>query len=236
MSGYIDFHSHILPEVDDGSSSLEESYAMLLAEARQGVEHVVATPHFYARRDSVDGFLHRRREAAKEIARLYEHDQRLPDITLAAEVYYFPGISETDILPRLTIGGGRYILIEMPKSPWTDNMYRELARIYEYHRLIPVLAHIDRYISPLRTHGIPKRLAELPVLVQANASFFTDRYTSGQAFKLLSSGMIHLLGSDCHNMDDRKPNLGPAMQLIAEKMGRRTVKAINSRGAGILDL
>lgn len=48
MNGIMDFHSHILPGIDDGSASLEESIAMLRMEAEQGITHVIATPHFYA--------------------------------------------------------------------------------------------------------------------------------------------------------------------------------------------
>ena len=233
---YIDFHSHVLPQMADGSSSLEESYAMLMSEARQGVGHVVATPHFYARRDSVESFLKRRHAAAQALTELLSEDEDLPGITIGAEVYYFAGMSDADVLQQLTIGDSRYIMVEMPSAPWTDGMYRELRAIWEKQRLVPILAHVDRYIAPFRTHGIPKRLAELPVLVQANASFFLDKHSSGLAFKLLSAGKIHLLGSDAHNMRSRKPNLGPAMQLIETKLGMRALSAINSRGAGILEL
>lgn len=236
MSMYIDFHSHVLPEIDDGSSSLEESYSMLKAEASQGVRHVVATPHFYARRDSVEFFLKKRGASAQAVKKLLAHDTELPGITLGAEVYYFAGMSDADILSQLTIGDSKYILVEMPSPPWTESMYHELASIWERQRLVPILAHIDRYIAPFRTYGIPKRIADMPVLVQANASFFLDKRSSSMAFKMLSAGKIHLLGSDAHNMRSRSPNLGQAMDLIELKLGKRAVSAINSRGARILGL
>ena len=63
MNKIIDFHSHILPGIDDGSESVEQSIAMLRMEAEQGITHVVATPHFYPRHDTPQRFLQRRKDA-----------------------------------------------------------------------------------------------------------------------------------------------------------------------------
>ena len=67
MRYFTDFHSHILPEIDDGSSSVEESLAMLQAERDQGIQSVVATPHFYAHHDSPERFLKRRAAARQRL-------------------------------------------------------------------------------------------------------------------------------------------------------------------------
>ena len=60
MEKVIDFHSHILPGIDDGSASVEQSIAMLRMEAEQGIDHVVATPHFYPQYDTPEHFLRKR--------------------------------------------------------------------------------------------------------------------------------------------------------------------------------
>ncbi|MBQ8395535.1 MAG: capsular polysaccharide biosynthesis protein, partial [Oscillospiraceae bacterium] len=67
MSKIIDFHTHVLPKIDDGSSSLKESIGMLRLEAEQGIETVVATPHFYANHDSPEAFLERRKMAQERL-------------------------------------------------------------------------------------------------------------------------------------------------------------------------
>lgn len=219
MNRVIDFHSHILPRIDDGSASLAESVAMLKLEARQGIGKVVATPHFYANYDSPERFLRRRAEAEKALREEMEKHSGLPQLAVGAEVHFFPGMSESDILTELTITGKKYILIEMPQVPWTEKMYRELASVYANHGITPIIAHVDRYIAPFRTHGIPERLKDLPVLVQANAGFFQNRWTVGMALKMLQKEQIHLLGSDCHNMEDRKPNLGAAVETIRQRLG-----------------
>ena len=103
MNGIIDFHTHILPEVDDGSDSLETSIAMLRAEASQGIRRVVATPHFYAQHDTPERFLARRTEAELRLREEMAKHPGLPELSIGAEVYYFPGVSNSDILSALTI-------------------------------------------------------------------------------------------------------------------------------------
>lgn len=214
-----DFHSHILPGIDDGSASVEESIAMLQMEAAQGVTHVVATPHFYPRYQSPEAFLEDRKRS-EELLReeLSKHDG-MPQISVGAEVYFFRGISESDCLPLLTIEKKDYIILEMPESAWTDSMYQEIENIHRRWGITPIIAHVDRYIRPLRDHGIPKRLEAMSVLVQANASFFLTRSTASMAMRMLQRDQIHLLGSDCHNTTDRPPTLGNAVAAIRQRLG-----------------
>jgi protein-tyrosine phosphatase len=107
----------------------------------------------------------------------------------------------------------------MPPAPWSEEIYRELENIWEKWGITPIVAHIDRYIRPFRTYGIPKRLSRLPVLVQANAEFFLEKATTGMASRMLKKDQIQLLGSDCHNLTSRAPNLGAATAIIEKKIG-----------------
>lgn len=234
MSTVIDFHSHILPGIDDGSKSLTESIALLRAEAQQGIRCVVATPHFYANHDRPERFLEKRQAAEGLLREEMARHEGLPRLMVGAEVYYFPGMSQSDVLPRLTIGDTGAILVEMPPAPWTEQMFRELEDICSNWGLTPIIAHVDRYISPLRTFGIPGRLEELPVLVQANADFFLKSFTRGLALRLLRENRIHLLGSDCHNLENRVPNLGGALKVIRKRLGEDGVMQINSWEASII--
>lgn len=234
MSGLIDFHSHILPGIDDGSKALEMSIRMLRVEAQQGIGHVVATPHFYPQYDTPERFLKRR--AAAEIA-LREEMQKhtgLPELSVGAEVYYFSGISDSEGISELTIDQKRCILIEMPTSTWTEAMYRELEGLYVKRDLVPIIAHIDRYIGRFSNHGILNRLERLPVLIQANAEFFLERHTSSLALRMLKKNRIHLLGSDCHDLTSRKPNLQDAVALINRRLGRDAMEGIFSCQRNVL--
>lgn len=219
MEAVVDFHSHILPGIDDGSASVEESLAMLRLEARQGITRVVATPHFYPRRDTPERFLERRARAEAELRAQMANEPGLPEIIPAAEVYFFRGMSESEELRGLAVGESAYLLLEMPQPPWPEEIWRELEAIPAKRGLTPIIAHIDRYIGPFRTYQIPQRLAKMPVLVQANAGFFLDKGTAGMAMRMIKADQIQLLGSDCHDLTSRKPNLGGAVERIRRKLG-----------------
>lgn len=235
MSGIVDFHSHILPGLDDGSASVEESIAMLRMEAEQGIRHVIATPHFYAQQDTLEGFLERRSESEMRLREEMKKYDDLPDITVGAEVYFFRGISESEVLQKLTVGKEAYSMIELPGAPWTESVYRELEQIYYNRRITPILAHVDRYFTGLRTFGIPEKLEALPVLVQANASFFCGS-NAARAMRMLRKGQIHLLGSDCHNTRSRQPNLGKAVEKIRKRVGSEALENIMAFQCEILNV
>lgn len=224
----IDLHSHVLPRLDDGSASIEESITLLRMEAEQGIRTVVATPHFYAHHDSPDRFLTRRSESFAQLREALRQYQELPEVKIGAEVYFFQGMSDSDALKALTIDSKRCILIEMPHPPWTERMYRELIAVREKQDLIPVMAHVDRYIGRFRTYGIPEKLEQLPVLVQANASFFLNRSTAAMALRMLRRNQIQLLGSDCHNVQDRPPKLGEAIGRIRRHLGEEAFEQIEA--------
>lgn len=227
MSSVVDFHTHVLPQIDDGSASIKESLALLRMEAEQGVRRVVATPHFYAQVDTPKSFLERRAAAVSRLRQAMEAFPKLPRLSVGAEVHYFSGIGDADILLELTIDNGRFILIEMPMIAWTDKMYQDLENIYKHFGLIPIVAHVDRYIGPMQTYGIPERLVELPVVIQANSSFFQRFSTKRMALRMLEQGQIHLLGSDCHNLKDRPVNMKQTVDLIEKKLGQEAIARIN---------
>lgn len=232
----VDFHSHILPGIDDGSKTAEESIAMLTMAAEQGIQCVVATPHFYPGYDRPERFLENRARAEAELREAMKDRQNLPEVIVGAEVYFFRGISQSELLPELTIQGKRCILLEMPPAPWSEDIYRELEEIWDKWGVTPIIAHIDRYIAPFRTYGIPERLSRLPVLVQANAEFFLGKFTGPMALRMLKKDQIQLLGSDCHNLTSRKPNLGQALEKIRQKLGQETVDEIHAFASEVLGI
>lgn len=230
----IDFHTHILPGMDDGSRSLEQSVAMLREAKSQGVEWIVATPHFYPEDESVESFLERREKAEAALRKEMAKHEDLPQVVVGAEVYYFTGISDSDILQKLTIGDSRYVMVEPPLSPWPERVFRELEGIVLQQGLIPIVAHIDRYVRPFRTYKIPERLSAMPLLVQASGEFFLDKRTKNMALRMLRKGQIHLLGSDAHNMEERCPNLGQAAEVIRKKLGEDLLEEISQSSRELL--
>lgn len=209
-----DFHSHILPGIDDGSQNVDQSLQMLRQAESQGVTRMVATPHFYAHNNTPEAFLENRDKAQKQLQAAMEEESGLPEIVLGAEVYYFPGMSDVQELQDMTIGNRPFLLVEMPFSTWTEDMYHELEQIELKQGLIPVIAHLDRYLTTWNRRSILNRLRKMQVLIQVNTAFFRNKKTQRIALKLLKKGQIHLLGTDCHDDQVRKPNLQEAVEII----------------------
>lgn len=212
----VDFHSHILPEMDDGSGSVEESVEMLSALARQGIDKVIATPHFYANDESVPDFLIRREKSFADLS--VSLDEDLPDILLGAEVKYYEGISRMAELEALCIGNTGLLLLEMPMKRWTEYTLRELIDISCSGKITLVLAHVERYLS-LQHTGTIEYLLKNGILLQINAGFLCGTFSKRKALGLLKRQAVHFIGSDCHNMSDRPPDIGRAYEIILKKLG-----------------
>lgn len=235
MNDLTDFHTHILPDFDDGSRSEEESLAMLRQEWQDGVRRVVLTPHFYPWRDTPERFLEQRAHAMERLQQAAAGEAELPALYLGAEVAYFRGMSESEALKALTVNGSRYILVEPPVGPWNAQVYEELEQIHAKQGLIPIVAHIDRYISRLTVRRIISRMMELPVILQANAGAFLRRGEAAMLLRLAASGAVRLLGSDCHDLTERAPNLGQAAQVICQKLGSSRLEDMDTFGQSLLN-
>lgn len=209
----IDFHCHILPQVDDGPDRLSESLTLLRRSWQQGVECMVSTCHFYAGADYPKQFIQRRNTAFRRLREATLRDaEAYPVVILGAEVLYFPGISEAQDIEMLTIGSGGAILIEPPMAPWSETMLDEIVQLGENLHCKPVIAHVDRFMGMLGDKRLIDRVLERELLVQVNAEYFLDPRTVRSAVHNLEKGKIHLIGSDCHNLTNRAPNLGLARQ------------------------
>ena len=215
----IDFHTHILPQMDDGARTVYESIELVCEERRQGAGHVFLTPHFYADEESPADFIARRSEAFSKLNSAVAASAGLqkiaPKFYLGAEVYYFPGISDCEEIRALSLADTGCILIEPPMSFWSESMLDDIEAVGRNHGLVPVIAHVDRYCHLLRDNSLFDRISERKILTQVNGSFFTREESRDFALRLLEEGRIHLLGSDCHSSRDRKPNLGNACQAAA---------------------
>ena len=228
----IDWHSHILPGMDDGSHDAAESISLVNMQVSQGVDTVIATPHFYANDEIVDSFLERRKKALDLLKDALPEGP--PKILLGAEVRYYQGISRMADLKALRIEGSKLLLLEMPMSSWTEYMVRELFEMSGRYCIQIVLAHIDRYLT-LQKQVVWDRIIESGILMQANASFFTSLASKRKALALLREGNIQFVGSDCHNVATRPPQIGKAFEIIQKKLGEDYIHQMNEYGYSMLN-
>ncbi|MBQ7930636.1 MAG: hypothetical protein IJ334_06455 [Clostridia bacterium] len=227
----IDFHSHILPNMDDGSSSVEMSLQMIQMAFQQGVYAIVLTPHFYPAKDYPEHFLKKRSRLLNEL-----NAQRpfpVPLLILGAEIQYFEGLTSMKELPQMRIQKSPGLLIEMPFRTWTGRMIDDLLELNHRSEYRVILAHIERYLDNQKESTICK-LVEEGIMMQSNASFFTGAFSKRKALRMLADGRIHLLGSDCHNMTSRPPNLKKACSVITKKQGSDAVKNVMNCGFQLL--
>ena len=222
----VDFHTHVLPQMDDGSRDVQQSLLMLSALREQGVGCVIATPHYYPHRETPETFLDRRDRAEQQLRSAMEN-QMFPELRVGAEVRYYEGFGHTRMLERLKIHGSNLLLLEMPFVCWNDRMLGEIRFAQENLNCTVVLAHIERYLRYQRDPQLWEKLGQMQVLIQASAAAFLSLSTRGKTLRMLQTGKIHLLGSDCHDLSKRPPNLGTALDVIERRLGEEPLERLH---------
>ena len=200
-----DFHSHVIPRVDDGSRSSAMSIEMLRRMKEQGVGTVCCTSHYYASRYSP-----------------------------GAEVLYFPGMAEAEELESLCTEGTDLFLLEMPFRKWSERETNELISLLRSGRFKIILAHTERYFYYQKDPDLFRELQAEGMVLQSNTGFFLRLKTRHRAFKLLSDGFVDIISTDAHNTEDRAPNMGAALKLIGRKRGEEAVSHLTYNGDALL--
>lgn len=227
IENLVETHCHILPELDDGARSVEESVHMVQKLQTQGAEKIISTSHYYSDSISLDDFVAKRNAAYEKLKR--ELPAGSPEILLSAEVYISKYLFHNDDLSPLCIGSSRYILIEHPfSSSFSSQSYDRLANMCVDYNVKPILAHIDRYGALMEDKNKLDAFIELGCLTQVNINSFADcsRHTKKKLFKYLESGRIHLIGSDCHNLTTRPPDYSAGLKAIKDKYGDEAIRVL----------
>jgi protein-tyrosine phosphatase len=209
---------------------------MLKTASDQSVDLMIATPHFYASRNTIDAFLHARESAYEKLCTSIreEGSQGFPQIRLGAEVAYFDGISQAGRISELTIRGTNILLLELPFGQWSGRIVKEVKYLIEKRGLCVVLAHLERYMSIRGNRRCLEELQKLPVLVQINAESLTHLWQGRKLCRMFSEGEAHLLGSDCHGIHHRVPNLASGREALRKHCGQAVLDAVDERGTELL--
>lgn len=213
----IDIHSHILPEMDDGAKNLEESKKLLRMLKEQGIDMVVATPHFYPMDMNLDEFLEKRKDRLQILKKEVE-GQGFPEIFLGAEVYYFTGIGKSESIKKLAIENTRYLLLEIPLEDITDSLLKDIRDIRENLNLMPIIVHIERYSKVKRFKNLLKLVSEGVCMAQINSSALVRRSLRKTAKKLVKKRYIAFVASDAHSSEHRPPHFDEAFLEIQTTM------------------
>ena len=210
-----DFHTHILPKMDDGAKTVDVASQMLLSAKNQGVTTVLATSHYYGKVHSPEEYIESRNNSF-ELLKPY-----IPEgitVKLGAEVYLSERMSvDYERLSKLCIEGTKYLLIELPfVKNWDNNLYRKLSDLMAETGCVPVLAHVDRYAAFAKNPGRLLDFIKMGCLIQVNTAAFLERRARGLAFALLKKGYVHCLGTDMHDLAGRKGTMDEAKKVVQE--------------------
>lgn len=211
---WYDLHSHFLPGIDDGCQTAEEAAQLLHSCYRQGLTGIVATPHYYPN-ESIRKFLRKRTAAEERLREVLESKQLpVPFWCNGAEAAYYEGLAQAEDLPLLCMGRSKFLLLELPARAWGNRVITDLYVIQNNYGITPIIAHLERYAK----YQTRQQLAEVfrtGVLVQVNAGAILSKQKD--AWKWAKQEEIHVLGSDCHNLHERKPNLMEAVRRMDKK-------------------
>ena len=226
----IDLHTHILCGMDDGAQNSKVSLQMLRQQREQGVDTVVLTPHFYRHRENLQSFLLRREQAMERLQRRLdqlpeEERAALPRMVPGAEVTWVPNLADCRQLDKLCPNGSGYLLLELPYSKWDSRLVDQVYDLMTATGLTPVLAHLDRY-RRMQDPTQMREILSLDVPVQISSETFLHLITRSYGIRALRNH-AHVVASDCHDPVKRLPNLGDAMEVIDDKLGRAAVREIN---------
>lgn len=226
----IDYHSHLLPGMDDGAKNVDTAVKMLNMYKGQGVGRVVATPHFYCHREPIEIFLSRREKALDVLLQV---SGGLCILT-GAEVYIEKGISEAKSMRELALHNGNHILLELSYGSFKEWMLTEIYQTAYNWGLIPIIAHIERYLQWYSKSDMAQILSIRDAIIQINNDALFKRATLRFALELIRGGFPVIFGSDTHNTSDRPPNVEAAYKILRSKLKKHELLVLMELNEGLL--
>lgn len=222
-----DMHCHVIPGVDDGAATLEISLLMLHRMYKEGVRNVILTPHFR------QGMFETSRD---EVERSYERLVQAAD-TVLPEMKLFLGCEFHDnpvMIPlvekdaRYRMNGSAYVLLEFSGSDSARHIRGRCQKLIE-NGYTPIVAHGERCSALHTDRKLIGDLKDMGACLQVNVNSvlgldgWKQKYFCHRAIK---KGLVDFIGSDAHNMKDRKPHIGECAKLVRQKFGEKTARRI----------
>ena len=214
---FIDIHSHLLPEVDDGSKSLQESLVMVEQYIKAGYSASIASPHFDKARYVV--------ESGRVIENVDLLNKEIESQGLDFMVY--PGneiqidvdtIKNLDDGKALRLNNSRYILAELPvytKPNYVKNIFYDM----QLRGWIPIIAHAERYSYVQENPDWLMPYIKSGCLIQMNLSSLSDSSSFKTCKELLNRGMVHVVGTDSHQSEWRSPDVSEELDFLKSFVG-----------------
>lgn len=226
LTRMVDIHCHVLPEIDDGAISLDESVVMCRTAAADGIKTIVATPHMF------DG-VHTtpdKETINQKIAMVMRACDAYINILPGGEVRYSYEIFQEagDPGARIRLNGGSYMLLEFPFHSMPPNIEMTIFQILNAG-VTPVIAHPERNKKIQEKPAILARLIERGVFAQLDAGSLTGGFgheARHVAKRIIEAGLAHFIATDAHHQDRRRPVLSRAAAIAADWGGEEYARAM----------
>ena len=224
---FVDIHCHLVPAIDDGAKSLEESLAMAEIAVSDGIQTIIVTPH------QNGSYAHNRGDAIR--SRVCELQQQLDQhhipltVLPGADVRIEDGMIEAlragDVL---TLGDlGRHVLLELPHE-----LYFPLERVLDglaNAEMVGILSHPERNQGILKQPALVEPLVDYGCLMQITAGSLMGTFgkpCQEMSEWMLKRGLVHFIATDAHGPRSRRPLLRRAYEYTAELVGEETADAL----------
>ena len=233
----VDIHSHLIPNVDDGSKSVEETFMLIKEADRAGITDIILTPHYIV--NSYEQNANTLILLKDKLQQILDKDKINVKLHIGMEVYITDNL--IDLLKQnklLTLANSKYLLMELPLN--THVQYEDIIifKLIE-NNIIPIIAHPERYKFIQENPDKVEELIESGCLMQSNIGSILGIYGNHakQTFKyLLKKDLIHFLGTDTHRKDTIYPLLKKATKKIEKIIGKeKTEKLIKINPQKILN-
>ncbi len=226
LTRMVDIHCHVLPEMDDGAISLEESVAMCRAAAADGIKTIVATPHMFNGVCATPD----KETINQKIAMVTQACEGCVKIVPGGEVRYSHEVFEEvgDPGARFRLNGGSYMLLEFPFRSMPPNVETAVFQILSAG-VTPVIAHPERNLRLQERPAMLANLIERGAMAQLDAGSLTGsfgREAQSLAKRIVEAGLAHFIATDAHHQDRRRPVLSVAAAVAADWGGEEYARAM----------
>lgn len=216
----IDFHTHILPNVDDGSKSVEETFNLIKEAESVGFDSIISTSHYIE--NYYESPVEERQEWINALSGALKKENINIDLYLGNEVYFSENIIKLLNENKIAkINNSKYMLFEFSMNVKPINVYDVIYEMLQ-NKITPILAHPERYRFVQQDPSLIYELLDTGVLMQSNFASIIGWYGEKAeilAKKFLESNMISFLGSDVHKQNTIYPKMPEILNKLEEIIG-----------------
>ena len=226
----IDFHNHIIPNLDDGSESIDMTIEMMRLAVSRGITDVVNTVHYQhpkiTNKKINYNFV---KSKINQLNKIMSDNDIEIKLHIGAEVFYRPNLIKIKKDPLTTFENGKYMLIEFQYHQFPKGYLDELFGL-KVSGCTPIIAHPERYIPIQKNPELLRKMLEIGCIIQINAGSplgLFGKNSKKTSLKILKNNWCQIIGSDAHNNRNRNFCLSECMQYIKRKVNFDTSQLVD---------